>query len=65
MLKRQRAGEAYLLVIAPPNTATFEEMSQRWQAISNTLSNLTGLRFEPQISRSTDKRATSRSKSKS
>ena len=64
MLKRLTSWRAYLRVIAPPNTAPFEEMLQRWQAHVNTanltanVSNLTGLRFEPQISRSTDERAT-------
>ena len=29
------------------NTAPFEEMSQRWRAIGNTVADLTGPRFEP------------------
>ena len=40
------------------NTAPFEEMSQRWRAVGNTVSNLTGPRFEPQTSRSRDERVT-------
>ena len=32
-------------------------MSQRWQAVGNTVSDLTGPRFEPQISCSRDERA--------
>ena len=38
--------------------APFEEMSQRWRALNNTESNLTGPRFEPQTSHSTDERVT-------
>ena len=33
---------------------------QRWQAVGNTVSNLTRPRFEPQISRSRDERVTAR-----
>ena len=36
----------------PGNTAFFEEMSQRWRAVGNTVSNLTGPRFEPLTSHS-------------
>ena len=38
----------------PGNTASLEEMSQRWRAVGNTVSDLTGARFEPQTSRSRD-----------
>ena len=38
--------------LSPGNTGPFEEMLQRWQAIGNTVSNLTHLRFEPQTFRS-------------
>ena len=38
------------------NTASFEEMSQRWPAVGNTVSNLTGPRFKPQTSRFRDER---------
>ena len=31
----------------PDNTDSFEKMSQQWQVVGNTVSNLTGLRFEP------------------
>ena len=49
----QRFGEAYLCVIAPAdNTAPFEEMLQWWRAIGNTVSDLTGHRFEPETLRS-------------
>ena len=43
------------------NTATFEEMLQQWQSVSNTVSGLTGPRFEPQTfrSRQTHYRSTS------
>ena len=37
---------------------TFEEMSQRWRVVGNTVSDLTGPRFEPQTSRSRDERVT-------
>ena len=51
---------AHLRVIAPAgNTAPFE-MLQRWQAVGNTVSDLTDPRFESQTSRSRDKRATAR-----
>ena len=33
---------------APGNTAPFEETSQRWRAVGNTASDLTGPRFKPQ-----------------
>ena len=46
--------------LRPGNTAPFEEMSQRWRAVGNTVSDLTGLRFEPQTSRSRDERVTAR-----
>ena len=46
--------------LRPGNTAPFEEMSQRWRAIGNTVSDLTGPRFEPQTSRSRDERVTAR-----
>ena len=34
------------------NTAPFEEMSQQWQAVGNTVFDMTGPRFEPRTSRS-------------
>ena len=46
--------------LRPGNAAPFEEMSQRWRAVGNTVSDLTGLRFEPQTSRSRDERVTAR-----
>ena len=45
----------------PGNTAFFEEMSLRWRAVGNTVFDLTGQRFELQISRSRDDRVTVRS----
>ena len=33
--------------LRPGNTASFEEMSQRWQAVDNSVFDLTGPRFEP------------------
>ena len=57
----ERVGGAHLRVIAPAsNTAPFEEMSQRWRAVGNTVSDLTGPRFERQTSRSRDERVTAR-----
>ena len=35
-------------------------MSQRWQAVGNTVSDLTGPRFEPQTFHSRDERVTAR-----
>ena len=46
--------------LRPGNTAPFEEMSQRWLAVGNTVSDLTGQRFESQTSRSRDERITAR-----
>ena len=42
--------------LRPGNTASFEEISQRRQAVGNIVSDLTGPRFKPQTSRSRDKR---------
>ena len=33
--------------LRPDNSAALEEMSQRWRAVGNTVSDLTGQRFEP------------------
>ena len=44
----------------PGNTASFEEMLQRWRAVGNTVSDLADPRFEPQTSRSRDERVTAR-----
>ena len=46
--------------LRPGNTASFEKVSQRWQAVGNTVSDLTGPRFKPQTSRSRDKRVAAR-----
>ena len=52
-------GLTRLRIIAPEgNTAPFEEMSQRWRAVGNTVSDLIGPRFESQTSRSRDARFT-------
>ena len=37
---------------------SFEEILQRWRAVGNTVSNLTGLIFETQTFRSRDERIT-------
>ena len=42
------------------NTAPFEEISQQWRAVGNTVSDLTGPRFEPQTSRSRHERVIAR-----
>ena len=41
-------------------TQLFEETPQRWRAVGNIVSDLTGPRFEPQTSSSRDERATTR-----
>ena len=46
--------------LRPGNTAPFEETLQWWQAVGNTVSYLTGPRFEPQTCRSRDERVTAR-----
>ena len=51
----------HLCVIAPAgNTAPFEKMWQQWRTVGNTVSALTGPRFEPQTSSSKDERDTAR-----
>ena len=44
--------------LRPQNTASFEEMSQRWPAVDNPGSNMTDPSFERQTSRSRDDRVT-------
>ena len=57
----QRVCVAHLRFIAPAgNTASFEEMSRWWRAVGNTLSDLTGLRCEPQTSHSINEYVTAR-----
>ena len=46
--------------LRPGNTASFEEISQRWRAVGNTVFDLIGPRFESQASRSRDERVTAR-----
>ena len=46
--------------LLPGNTASFEEMSQQWRPVGNSVSDLTGPRFEPQTSRSKNERITVR-----
>ena len=46
--------------LRPGNIVSFEDKSQRWRAVGNTVSDLTGPRFEPQTSRSRDQRVTAR-----
>ena len=42
------------------NIALFEELTQRWRAVGNTVSGFTGPGFEPMISRSRYERVTAR-----
>ena len=42
------------------NTASFEELSQGWRMVGNTVSDLSGPRFEPQTSRFRDERVAAR-----
>ena len=44
--------------LRPGNTASSEVMSQRWRTVGNTVFDLTGPRFEPQTSRSSNERVT-------
>ena len=61
MPKRVTSWRDHLRVIAPVgNTAPFEEMSQPWRAVGNTVSDLTCPRFEPQTSHSRDKHVIAR-----
>ena len=46
--------------LRPGNTASFEEMSQRWRVVGNTVSDLTYQRCKPRNSRSRDERFTAR-----
>ena len=46
--------------LRPGNTAPFGEMLQRWRDVGNTVSDLTGPRFEAQASRYRDERVTAR-----
>ena len=47
-------------LLRPGNANLFEEMLQQWRTVGNTVSGLTGPRFEPQIFRSGDERVTAR-----
>ena len=47
-------------IVPVGNTATFKEMLQQRQAVGNTVSNLTGPRFEPHIFHSRYERVTAR-----
>ena len=44
----------------PGNTVPFKSILQRWRAVDNTVSNLTGPRFEPQTFLSRNERITAR-----
>ena len=47
------SGQVHLRVIAPEdNKISFEEMSEQWQAVGNTASDLTEPKFEPQTTSS-------------
>ena len=47
-------------VVAPGQHSSFEEMTQRWRAVGNIVSDFTCPRFKPHTSRSTDERVTAR-----
>ena len=53
----QFAGPIFVF-LRPGNTGFFEEMSQRWRGVSNTLSDLIDPRFKPQTSHSRFERST-------
>ena len=44
--------------LRPDNTASFEEMLKWWRAVGRTVSDMIGLRLEPQTSRSRDEHVT-------
>ena len=46
--------------LRPSSTALSEETLQPWRAVGNTMTDLTGPRFEPQTSRSIEERVTAR-----
>ena len=46
--------------LSPRETALFEEMSQWWRAVGNTVFDSSGPRFEPHTSRSIDVHVTAR-----
>ena len=46
------------VIATADNTAPFEDMSQQWRTFGFTVSDLTGPRFEPHTSRSSDERVT-------
>ena len=46
--------------LRPGNKASFEEMSQRWRAVGNTVFDLTEIKIEPQTSRTRNKGVTVR-----
>ena len=39
-------GAQFYITVPAKNTARFEEMSQRWRAVTNTVSDLTSPKFE-------------------
>ena len=51
---------AFFASVHQGNTAPFEEMSQRWRAVGNTVTDLTSPRFAPKTSCSRDERVTAR-----
>ena len=53
--------QAHLRVIAPAaDTARFEQLTQRRRAVGNTVSSLTGLKFEAQTFRFINERVIAR-----
>ena len=58
--ERETSWRGYFRVIAPGQHSSFRKVSQRWRAVGNTVSDLTGPRFEIRTSRSRDSLATAR-----
>ena len=53
----EQVGGAHLGVFAPAgNTASFKEILEQWRPVSDTMSDLTDTRFEPQTSQIRDVR---------
>ena len=62
-LSVQQVCEVHVCIIAPAvNIVPFEEMSYRWRAVGNTVSDLIGLKFKFHTSRFRDKHVTARSR---
>ena len=56
LIQGRNSVAEYRLTIG--NTASFEEILLQWQSVGNTVSDMTGPRFEPQTSHTRDKHIT-------